>query len=112
MDPIRFEQDLRVTIQALGWEHGKVVKKSDDVSSVAYWYQTEPHSDFARMDGDRFELGPKTVKAEVEKEIWRAIPLKNKIAVFLLWGAAVALALLLILAVTIRIWVREFRKGG
>ena len=27
----------------------------------------------------------------MEKEIWRAIPRKNKIAVFLLWGAVIAL---------------------
>jgi hypothetical protein len=46
MDPIRFQQDLRVTIQALGWERGRVVRKSDDIASVAYWYQSEPHAAF------------------------------------------------------------------
>jgi hypothetical protein len=108
LDPVYFQDGLK-----FGFEHGAKANDLDNwYRSVAYWYQTEPHSDFARMAGDRFELGPKTVKAEVEKEIWRAIPLKNKIVVFLLWGAAVALALLLILAVTTRIWVREFRKGG
>ncbi|KAB2649162.1 MAG: glycoside hydrolase family 172 protein [Verrucomicrobiota bacterium] len=40
LDPIRFNHDLRVTIQALGWEKGKVVRKSDDISSVAFWYQS------------------------------------------------------------------------
>jgi hypothetical protein len=49
MDPIRFRQDLRVTIQALGWDHGKVVKKDDDISSVAYWYQAEPHAAFPAL---------------------------------------------------------------
>ena len=39
MDPIHFQHDLRVTIQALGWDKGKIVRKSDDISSVAYWYQ-------------------------------------------------------------------------
>jgi hypothetical protein len=49
MDPIRFQQDLSVTIQALGWENGKVVKKNDDIASVAYWYQREPHAAFPAL---------------------------------------------------------------
>ncbi|UVI32448.1 glycoside hydrolase family 172 protein [Paenibacillus spongiae] len=44
MDPIRFEEDLRVTIQALGWRsHGKYLPLQDDIASVAFWYQSEPH---------------------------------------------------------------------
>ncbi|MDB5085113.1 MAG: hypothetical protein JWN30_1999 [Bacilli bacterium] len=44
MDPIRFVQDLRVTIQALGWRSGgRYLPLQDDIASVAYWYQTEPH---------------------------------------------------------------------
>lgn len=45
-DPINFEQDLRVTIQALGWgaKYRKLAK--DRISSVAYWYQEEPHAAF------------------------------------------------------------------
>ena len=47
MDPVCFEQDLRVTIQALGWgEDGKYKKLSDDVASVAFWYQKPPHAPF------------------------------------------------------------------
>ena len=46
MDPIGFEQDLKVTIQALGWKGPHYTKLSDDISSVAYWYQTEPHAPF------------------------------------------------------------------
>ena len=43
-DPIRFEKELKVTIQALGWkEGGKYQPLEDKLSSVAYWYQTEPH---------------------------------------------------------------------
>ena len=49
MDPIRFHKDVSVTIQALGWEKGKVVKKSDDIASVAYWYQSEPHAAFPAL---------------------------------------------------------------
>jgi len=49
MDPINFEQDLQVTIQALGWEGPKYKKLSDDVASVAFWYQTEPHAAFPAL---------------------------------------------------------------
>lgn len=45
MDPIRFQQDLRVTIQALGWRSGhRYLPLQDDVASVAFWYQMEPHA--------------------------------------------------------------------
>lgn len=44
MDPIRFAENLRVTVQALGWHRGKrYLPLQDDIASVAYWYQTEPH---------------------------------------------------------------------
>ncbi|NLE44770.1 MAG: DUF2961 domain-containing protein [Chloroflexi bacterium] len=47
LDPIRFKQDLRVTIQALGWwPNGKYEPLTDDIASMAYWYQTEPHNAF------------------------------------------------------------------
>ncbi len=46
-DPIRFEKDLRVTIQALGWnKDGTYLQEEDNISSVAYWYQKEPHQVF------------------------------------------------------------------
>ena len=49
-DPINFEKDLRVTIQALGWGEDKKYKKfSDDIASVAYWYQSEPHAPFPKF---------------------------------------------------------------
>ena len=48
MDPIRFEEDLRVTIQALGWRsRGRYLALQDDIASVAYWYQNEPHHPYA-----------------------------------------------------------------
>jgi hypothetical protein len=40
-DPIRFERSLRATI-----EHGSANVMEMDISSVAYWYQTEPHKKF------------------------------------------------------------------
>jgi hypothetical protein len=47
MDPIRFEQDLRVTIQALGWRSGgRYLPLQDDIASVAFWYQNEPHTPY------------------------------------------------------------------
>ena len=50
MDPIRFKQDLKVTIQALGWwPNGKFEPLTDDIASVAYWYQAEPHAPFPQM---------------------------------------------------------------
>ncbi|WNQ09546.1 DUF2961 domain-containing protein [Paenibacillus aurantius] len=47
MDPIRFEEDLKVTIQALGWRsHGRYLPLKDDIASVAFWYQAEPHGSY------------------------------------------------------------------
>ena len=38
-DPVYFKEDLRVTIQALGWRsEGRYLPLQDDISSVAYWY--------------------------------------------------------------------------
>ena len=52
MDPIRFEQDLRVTIQALGWRSGgRYLPLQDDIASVAYWYQTLPTAAFPEVPG-------------------------------------------------------------
>mgnify|MGYP003809554189 CR=1 FL=1 len=49
-DPIRFEKELKVTIQALGWwPNGKFQPLQDDIASVAYWYQTEPHASFPEL---------------------------------------------------------------
>jgi hypothetical protein len=49
-DPIRFEKDLRVTIQALGWRSdGRYLPLQDDIASVVYWYQTEPHHPFPKL---------------------------------------------------------------
>ncbi len=46
-DPIRFREDLKVTIQALGWQsEGRYLPLQDDLSSVAFWYQTEPHAPY------------------------------------------------------------------
>lgn len=50
MDPIRFNQSLKVTMQDLGWKSGgRYLKQQSDISSVAYWYQAEPHSIFPKL---------------------------------------------------------------
>jgi hypothetical protein len=52
MDPIRFQNDLRVTIQALGWRtDGTYLPLQDDIASVAFWYQGEPHAAFPALPG-------------------------------------------------------------
>ncbi len=39
-DPITFDEDIRVTIQALGWRPGRrYLPLQDDISSVCFWYQ-------------------------------------------------------------------------
>ena len=46
-DPIRFDKDLKVTIQALGWRsEGRYLPLQDDIASTVFWYQTEPHNTF------------------------------------------------------------------
>jgi D-arabinan exo alpha-(1,3)/(1,5)-arabinofuranosidase (non-reducing end) len=58
VDPIRFKEDLKVTIQALGWRSGgRYLPLQDDISSVAYWYQKEPHGEFPQLpDKDYLEI--------------------------------------------------------
>jgi hypothetical protein len=58
MDPIRFEEDLRVTIQALGWRSGgRYLPLQDDIASVALWYQREPHMPYVPLpDVDGLEV--------------------------------------------------------
>lgn len=49
-DPVRFQQDLRITIQALGWRSGgRYLPLQDDISSVAFWYQTLPTAPFPAL---------------------------------------------------------------
>jgi hypothetical protein len=54
MDPIRFKQDLRVTMQALGWRsmlegQRRYLSLQDDIASTAFWYQREPHAPFPAL---------------------------------------------------------------
>ncbi len=58
MDPIRFESDLKVTIQALGWRNdGRYLPLQDDIASVAFWYQDGVAAPFPALpDRDALEV--------------------------------------------------------
>lgn len=43
-DPVRFTKSIKVTI-----EHGHANDQGNDYSSVAYWYQLEPHKDLPQL---------------------------------------------------------------
>ncbi len=50
LDPVRFEKDLKVTIQDLGWRHnGRYLPQKSDISSTSFWYQAEPHAKFPKL---------------------------------------------------------------
>ncbi|MGN6211192.1 glycoside hydrolase family 172 protein [Parafilimonas sp.] len=57
-DPIRFEKNLKVTIQALGWrDGGRYLPLQDDIASTVFWYQAEPHNAFPALpDKDHLEV--------------------------------------------------------
>lgn len=48
-DPIVFHDKIKVTIQQIGLRNHGLWERSDDVCSVAYWYQKEPHSPFPSL---------------------------------------------------------------
>jgi hypothetical protein len=50
LDPIRFESDLKVTIQDLGWKQaGRYLPQKSDIASTCFWYQSEPHARFPKF---------------------------------------------------------------
>lgn len=50
MDPVRFKKDLKITMQDLGWRHGgRYLQQKSDISSVCFWYQSEPHARFPQF---------------------------------------------------------------
>ncbi|MDX9940511.1 MAG: DUF2961 domain-containing protein [Sphaerochaetaceae bacterium] len=46
LDPIHFRRHVRITVQQIGYNDRQLFERSDDISSVAYWYQEEPHVPF------------------------------------------------------------------
>lgn len=70
LDPIRFQKRLKVTIQNLGWKgastsrivgDGTYLPLRDELSSVAFWYQAEPHGPFAPLPDDSILRDPSLV---------------------------------------------------
>jgi len=72
-DPIRFNSDLRITVQDLGWNKDwEYLQQKSDISTVAYWYQTEPHAPFPKLptNGELVinkQAREKELKQEAEK---------------------------------------------
>ena len=58
VDPVRFQEDLRITMQALGWRSaGRYLPLQEDIASVAYWYQALPTAPFPQLpDKDYLEI--------------------------------------------------------
>ena len=58
LDPIRFDKDLKVNIQDLGWRQGgRYLPQQSDIITVAYWYQREPHAPFPKLPAkDQLEV--------------------------------------------------------
>jgi lysophospholipase L1-like esterase len=69
VDPVRFDSDLKITIQNLGWEYegargtGHFLPLQDHLASVAYWYQSEPHQPFPELPP------PGELRLETQKSI-------------------------------------------
>ena len=61
-DPVPFRKSIKVTM-----EHGHANNRHDDFSSVAYWYQTEPHVPFASLPSPEKRLPS---EATVFTEAW------------------------------------------
>ena len=50
VDPIRFEKDLRITMQDLGWRHERrYLPQKSDIAATVFWYQSEPHASFPKF---------------------------------------------------------------
>jgi len=50
LDPVRFDKDLKITIQDLGWHKGgRYLQQQSDIASTTFWYQTEPHASFPKL---------------------------------------------------------------
>jgi hypothetical protein len=57
-DPIRFENDLRITMQAIGWRsEWRYLPLQDDIASTAFWYQLLPTAPFPTLpDANYLEI--------------------------------------------------------
>ncbi len=48
-DPVFFEENIKVTVQQIGASYKGLFERQDDYTSVAYWYQNEPHNAFTKL---------------------------------------------------------------
>ncbi len=49
-DPVRFDKNLKITMQDLGWRQGgRYLPQQSDIASVTFWYQAEPHHKFPEL---------------------------------------------------------------
>lgn len=57
-DPVRFDKDLKITIQDLGWRSaGRYNPQQSDISTTSFWYQNEPHARFPQLPSrDELEI--------------------------------------------------------
>lgn len=58
LDPVRFDENLKITIQDLGWRSGgRYNAQKSDIASTVFWYQTEPHAKFPPLQSkDELEI--------------------------------------------------------
>ena len=54
LDPIFFSKDLRITMQQIGMSNEWHFERQDDISTVAYWYQGEPHAPFPELPDRKY----------------------------------------------------------
>ncbi|HOK09578.1 MAG TPA: DUF2961 domain-containing protein [Candidatus Hydrogenedens sp.] len=76
LDPVPFKESIRVTI-----EHGHANDRSDDFSSVAYWYQTEPHIPFEPLPAPEDRL-PQSAPAQATHYEPGAIEIESGLLAF------------------------------
>jgi len=79
-DPVYFDKSLRFSI-----EHGHNNNLTLGMSTVAYWYQTEPHKPFPAI-ADREARKPKPEISVSDIHLWRHEWRKNKGNGTTLWG--------------------------
>lgn len=83
-DPVRFKKSIKVTI-----EHGHANTQSNDYSSVAYWYQTEPHRPWAPMPKAEERLprpDPHDSQTHEERELEKGINQTIDEVLTILWS--------------------------
>jgi hypothetical protein len=73
-DPIRFDSDLRVTVQDLGWNKDwEYLQQKSDISTVAYWYQLEPHAPFPKLPTNaELVVNKQALEKELKQEAEKA----------------------------------------